>query len=421
MSELYDHIVIGGGISGLSKAYALQKKGSKVLLLEKKKNTGGVINSEVTTHGVTEYGPNSLSVTPKLSQLIKELNLESEVIKADEAANKRYVFLNGKPVLINPKTLLFSNKVIGFGSKLKLITERFRPAKNIPRESLADTIRRRFNDEILTNLVEPIIAGIYAGSPEMLEYKSSMARLYDMEQKHGSFTKGFMAAKKTGSKREIVSFKGGLQTLTNTLRDQLSDIQYEGAESITLEDGKVTVKTAKQVFEAKELYLAVPAYVAAQLVEPMADDLAKNINEVSYPTLLGWQVTFNTSDITNRIPSFGILFPAVSHKAIKGIINYSEIFGTKEDVRHYTIFAAANAENKEQIQQQVQEELKAVYNIQGEPIESYFTFYEKSIPQMNVGHSELMEKVDHWQKEHPQVNFIGNWRTGVAIGECVNI
>ncbi|MCB9195476.1 MAG: FAD-dependent oxidoreductase, partial [Flavobacteriales bacterium] len=88
MSNEFDHIVVGGGISGLTKAYSLQKQGLKVLLLEKANRTGGVIHSKITECGVTELGPNSLALTPILGQLIEELGLNDQLIKANEVANK---------------------------------------------------------------------------------------------------------------------------------------------------------------------------------------------------------------------------------------------------------------------------------------------------------------------------------------------
>lgn len=420
MNNDFDHIVVGGGISGLTRAYYLQKQGLKVLLLEKEDRTGGVIHSETTPYGVTELGPNSLALTPKLALLIDDLGLNDQVIKANEVANKRYIFLNERPVLINPKTLLFSNKVIGFRSKIKLLSERFKPAKNVDNESLAEAIKRRFNDEILSHIVEPVITGIYAGSPDKLEYRSSMKRLYSMEQEHGSFTKGFLASRKSGTKREIVSLKKGLQQLTDALRNSLKHIQFETVSSISLANDTVITTTSENNYSANRITLAVPAYAASKLLQPIDSNFAQHISEIEYPSLLGWQVTYRTESIRYRIPSFGILFPSLSHKVVKGIINYSEIFGTNDEFRHFTVFAAANAQNKVQIEQQVRKEFESVYGISDEPIESIFSFYEKAIPQFNIGHYDLLQSIDQWEAKHPRIKIVGNWRTGVAIGDCVN-
>ena len=43
--KAYDTIVVGGGIAGLSSAAYLSKKGQQVLLIEKNKECGGLVNS----------------------------------------------------------------------------------------------------------------------------------------------------------------------------------------------------------------------------------------------------------------------------------------------------------------------------------------------------------------------------------------
>ncbi|MCB9197610.1 MAG: protoporphyrinogen oxidase [Flavobacteriales bacterium] len=420
MENEFDHIVVGGGISGLSRAYTLQKTGLKVLLIEKNNRTGGVIRSESSEFGITELGPNSLALNPSVITLIKELGIEDQMIKADPIANKRYIFLKGKPVLINPKTLLFSNKVISFGSKVKLLTERFKPSKNIPRESLSQVIQRRFNKEILTNLVEPVITGIYAGSPDKLEYSSSMKRMFTMEQEHGSFTKGFLASRKSGNKRDIVSFSNGLQALTNALESKLNNVLNAEVLEINQSANGINVITNNGSYLSKDITLATPSYVSGKLLNGIDPQIADLLKSIEYPSLLGWQVTYKTESIVNRIPAFGILFPAISGKSIKGIINYSEIFGKNDEIRHFTVFAAALPEEIEVVKSKIQDEFRSVIKVTDQPIESIFTFYEKAIPQFNVGHEELLKQVDLWENNHPNIKLLGNWRTGVAIGDCIN-
>ena len=43
----YDTIIVGGGIAGLTSAAYLSRKGKKVLLLEKNKECGGLVNAFV--------------------------------------------------------------------------------------------------------------------------------------------------------------------------------------------------------------------------------------------------------------------------------------------------------------------------------------------------------------------------------------
>lgn len=418
--EIFDCIVIGGGISGLTAAYSAQKKGKKVLLIEKQTSTGGVIQSENSTFGVIEKGPNSLALTPELKELIKELKLENDIVPSNQAAQRRFIYLNGAPVQITPKTLLFSNKIIGFGSKVKLLTERFKKAEKIPNETLAQAIVRRFNQEILNHLVEPVITGIYAGNPHQLEYESSVKRFYAYEQELGSFTKGFLTAKKSGNKRQIISFKGGLQTLTNALTEHLYYIVHDHVLEVSQHQTFI-VKTNEGQFQAKELIYATPAYVTASLASHLAPEISELLQKIEYPSLVGWQVTYQKSDVKNATPSFGILFPSKENKTIKGIINYNAIFGENKEFVHFTVFAGATANNLENIKEKIKNELRDIYQIEADPVDSQYTFYPKAIPQFNVGHQEILDQITAWELEHPNVRFLGNWRTGVAIGDCVNI
>ena len=60
-----DVIVVGGGISGLASAWALQQGGAQVVLLEAAPRAGGTIGSAREDGFLVESGPNSvLDTTP---------------------------------------------------------------------------------------------------------------------------------------------------------------------------------------------------------------------------------------------------------------------------------------------------------------------------------------------------------------------
>ncbi len=110
-------VVIGAGISGLTTAYLLSKRGFNIRILERKSEVGGSIESIKENGFLFDRGPNSaLETTPLISQLVEELNLKDELLYANKAANKRYILRNdvlhalpmSPPALI--KTKLFSAK-----------------------------------------------------------------------------------------------------------------------------------------------------------------------------------------------------------------------------------------------------------------------------------------------------------------------
>ncbi len=85
MKENYDVIVIGSGLSGLITALTLQKKGKKVLVLEKGKLPGGVATSfmrgrftfDVGFFGLLKYG--SIENKGELYELWQRLNIDFKI------------------------------------------------------------------------------------------------------------------------------------------------------------------------------------------------------------------------------------------------------------------------------------------------------------------------------------------------------
>ena len=181
-------VVIGAGISGLTTAYLLSKKGFDVKVLEKNTSVGGSIESVTENGFLFDRGPNSaLETTPIIGQLIKELGLESELLYASKQANKRYILRDNNlhalpmspPGLI--KTKLFSTK-----AKLRLMAEPFiRRSNDGYYQSLAEFVKRRLGQEFLDYAINPFVAGVYAGKPEDLSVKSAFPKLYALEEKYG--------------------------------------------------------------------------------------------------------------------------------------------------------------------------------------------------------------------------------------------
>jgi oxygen-dependent protoporphyrinogen oxidase len=57
-------------------------------------------------------------------------------------------------------------------------------------QSLGEFFRRRLGDEIVDNLIDPLLSGIYAGDIDRLSLMSLFPMFYHMEQKHRSLVLG---------------------------------------------------------------------------------------------------------------------------------------------------------------------------------------------------------------------------------------
>ncbi|MDP1995164.1 MAG: FAD-dependent oxidoreductase, partial [Ignavibacteria bacterium] len=110
-------VVLGAGVSGLTTAWLLQKKGFDVTVLEKNKEAGGAMESVLDDGYMFDRGPNSgLETVPVIKEVVDEIGLTNEMVYANEKGNKRYILRNGElhPLPMSPpaflKTKLFSAK-----------------------------------------------------------------------------------------------------------------------------------------------------------------------------------------------------------------------------------------------------------------------------------------------------------------------
>lgn len=78
----YDSIVVGGGIAGLTAAAYLAKSGQKVLLIEKNKEFGGLVNSFSHNGFHFEAGVRALEDAGIIFPMLKELDIDLKVLKS---------------------------------------------------------------------------------------------------------------------------------------------------------------------------------------------------------------------------------------------------------------------------------------------------------------------------------------------------
>ncbi|HZN96132.1 MAG TPA: protoporphyrinogen oxidase, partial [Gemmatimonadales bacterium] len=214
--------IVGGGVTGLTAAYCLKQRGSRVVVYEATDRAGGVIRSERRDGYLAELGPNSMSaVPPEVTGLLSALQLDASRITASPAARTRYIARRGKliPLPLSPSELL-TTRLLSNSAKLAVFGEPLVETSDSPMdESVAAFFRRRFNQEVLDYVVNPFVAGIFAGDPEQLSVRHALPQLHALERDHGSVVKGFMQAAKRPT--TLISFRNGLQEITDALAREL--------------------------------------------------------------------------------------------------------------------------------------------------------------------------------------------------------
>jgi len=443
-----DTLVIGAGASGLSTAWTLARAGRPVTVLEAGDRPGGNIRSDRDDDWQIEIGPNTLMVKPALFELLEELDLADEAIFAGEAGRKRYV-AQGKQLVALPTNPLAApfNPLVGPGTLLRLMREPWiRRAAH--EESLAAFVERRLGRRVLDNLVDPFVSGVYAGDPARLSLEAAMPRLAAMEREHGSLIRGGFAAMKAARRQrreggdtlprtwrgKLISFPEGIQRLTDRMAERIAaspgaEIHCDRhVEAVTrLDDGWQVTDANGQRWQARRLVLATPAHVGAELLRPLDPLLAEPLDEIVYPPVASVALGFPPGVIAHPLDGFGALLPRKEKRRTLGALFSSTLFPNRAPAGHKLITAfiggrqdpeAMNMTNAELVRQ-VTRDLGDLLGIEGEPVWQRVSRWPRAIPQYELGHLARIERLDQALDRYPQLSLVGNWRGGIAVGDCL--
>ena len=438
-------VVIGAGISGLTAAYLLLKEGFDVVVLEQKDKVGGSIETVFENGLLFDRGPNSgLETTPLIQQLVRELNLADQLVYANREGNKRYILKNGNlhPLPMSPttflKTKLFSNK-----AKLRLLAEPFvGKSKDGYYQSIAEFVTRRLGKEFLDYAINPFVAGVYAGRPEDLSVKSAFPKLYSLEEEYGGLIVGALRSIRKRKKNKEVSkqsakmfsFKDGMKILPEAITESLgnrvsTNVEVKSVRKTAEENYGVTFTDGDQnlTLLADVVLSTVPAYKATEIFGHLDEQLVKHLNKIYYPPVLVLYLVYDRKDVGQPLDGFGFLIPEKEEKSFLGAIWSSVIFPNRSDDTKaaFTIFigGSRDAGFVDDVEQLVidraRREFELIMKISAEPVFLSKRFWQKAIPQYNLGYVEHENFFDHFEKNNKGIILGGNYRGGISIGDCI--
>lgn len=336
-----DVVIIGGGLTGLASAFFLKEAGRSVLLLEKKNRLGGAITTVAENGFMYECGPNTGTVSSiEMQKLLDAVADICNPVYANREAAKRYILKDRKwqalpsGLLSGLKTPLFT-----FADKLRILGEPFRKAGNQPEESVADLVRRRMGKSFLDYAVNPFISGIYAGDPEKLVTKYALRRLYDLEQKYGSFFKGSMQKAKEDKKNKIekpsklvFSTDQGLGGLIDAVSQKIGEESFfTDAQNIRVEPlqkGFMTrafINAEHYEVESKQVLTAVPSSALSDILPFASDGILQDLGNLHYAQVAELIMGWNKWD-GMPLDGFGGLIPQKEERSLLGILFMSAIF-----------------------------------------------------------------------------------------------
>ncbi len=437
-------LIIGGGLSGLATAYHLSRYAIPCTIIEKSHRIGGLIQTDFIQGCRLEAGPDSYIATkPAVTELAEELpGLKEQIIGSNDAGRRIFVVRDGK-LLPLPQGMVMmvpgdwdaldKSQLISEAGKRSIHDEtKIKPFERTEDVSVGQFVGEHFGPEVLEYLTEPLLCGVYGGDSENLSAQSVLPRFVGYERKYGSLVKGVQQELKERPKSGslFLSFRDGMQTLTNALARALGDrvqIVRGEASDIRRQGGSWKVRVGNETLSASNLALCCPAYVNAKLLEsevaPVADELAA----IPYSSAILVMQVYDRSQLSHPLDGFGFLVPRGERKTIAA----ATFVDTKWPERNPKNLAAIRAfivgqravelahTSEQEILSLVREDLRSFMGITNSPLFHTFYRWPNSMPQYVVGHEKRVKNIFGHLTNYPGLFLVGNAYDGVGVPDCL--
>lgn len=448
-------VVIGGGIAGLSAAYyASRLPGVQVTLCESSDRWGGkIVTERIPFDGgqfIVEGGPDSfLATKPWAVALCKELGL-SERLHGTNLHQKNTYILNRNRLLPLPDGLatmiptdmraIFESQLLSWFGKARMGLDFLLPPKVVNGdESLGVFISRRFGREAYENLIEPLMSGIYAGDGDQLSLASTFPHLRDLERNSGSLVRG---AFKMRTQSNGKSFQGSrsvfLTPITGMAEIVETLINYLTSNGVVLRLNTRALQITNSQFPYEvelenndtlttdSVVLTIPAFAAGQMLASLNPSLAADLQTIPYVSTATVSLAYRQSDIPRELDGYGYVIPRREDRRALACTWTSSKFSHRapEGYALLRVFLGRAGQdlswNELELLAFAREELRQTLGITSAPLFERAFQWEQAMPQYNLGHPEILKRIDAALENHPGLALAGNGYRGIGIPDCIH-
>lgn len=441
--------VIGGGVTGLTAAFYLQKEALEknlpidVLLIESSLRLGGKIKTLRKDGFVVEQGPESfLDYKNSVRQLAEDLGIEQKLLTNNKG--QTYVFVGSKLFSI-PNDMIFgghfevssfiASNLLTLSGKLRAAGDLVLPKRRVLEdEPIGDFFRRRFGKEVVENLIEPLMAGTFAGDIDHLSIQAMFPQIFKLEKDYRSLLLGM---KKTGSilrtesVESYLTFSNGIETLVETMESKLNPASIMKGVKVDfidkLRDGSYQLYCDNIApIKVDAIISTTPFNITKEMFSHL--DLLEPYPNMKYSTIATVTLAFDKLDeskynnlmnfFVSRNSDLVVTTCTWSNHKWKGVAP-----DDKELLRVYigrvgdeSIVELSDTD----IENAVLKDLEIALNIKQKPLFTIVSRWKQAMPQYGVGHDERMEQIEKmFEKEHPNVKLVGSSYHGISVPDCV--
>jgi oxygen-dependent protoporphyrinogen oxidase len=443
--------IVGGGISGLAAAFALEERrragdSLEYAVYESSPRFGGVLATEQVDACLLEAGPDSfLTEKPWAADLCRRLGIEDQLIGSNDSDRKTYILVKGRltpmpdglifmvPTKLAPALLstLFSP-----ATKFRMLREwRFAPRQSRSDESVAALVERHYGAEMVERLADPLLSGVYGGEAAQLSVRAVLPRFVEMESKYGSLGRGILAARKSMKAAQptppiFTSLKGGMQQLVEALVASLpGDVLRSNCpvQAVQQQDRGWVVSAGYASDQFDAVIVATSATAAVPLFEITCAALASELKAIPYSSSMTVALGFDRHARAALPAGFGFLVPRSEGKRLLAATFVHNKFPHRASEDRALIRCFLGGSRDEQVLQLpdaeilgvVREELRQILGLRAEPLFTRVYRWRGAMAQYVVGHLERLQRIEGLMKQWPGLVLAGNAYRGIGVPDCV--
>ncbi|CAN5229613.1 protoporphyrinogen oxidase [soil metagenome] len=458
-------VIVGGGISGLTCAFKLSQSEQfargllHITVLESKSRWGGIIETALVDDCILDAGPDSfITNKPGMLTLARELGIDSRIVPVNQENRGALIVSKGKLVplpagfvMLAPSNLasFFQSSVLSWPGKLRSVLDLLLPArKDGADESLASFVRRRFGQEHLDRLAQPMVAGIYVGDAEKLSAGHAAARFVAMERTAGSVIRGLQAESKdsgvssssvsssaSGARYSLfASFDQGMSVVVESLLKALTrtniDLFLNSAVTSIKQDTHYQVSAASKVWSCDQLVLATSAKISSILLTNVNSNLSYQLSQITSASSAVCNFIFERQDIAHPLNAFGVVVPEVEmleHNLSLLAIGFASVKFKRAPENKVVVRAFMGGvkrlsllENDDQhLLDLALSDLAKLIGLSGRPLHQTVHRWPDSMPQYDVGHQSLISEIEN-SSSATTLHLGGAYLHGVGLPDCVS-
>lgn len=430
----YDLVVAGGGPAGLAHAFwrRVRDPSARVAVLEARTRAGGWVETVTRDGYQLELGPQGFRPDGDLAgPLLARLGLDSRVVPCSASATRRFVVRDSRPHELPGKPgQLLRTKLLTLPQKLRVLWETRVRSRSPDGETVAAFVARRFGAAAVP-FAEAMVHGIYAGNAHALEIASALPLAVELENTHGSLLRGFGARRRERTsppQPTVCTFPDGMQETTAALLRELGDAVHTNAAVRSLEpvDGaaRFVVHTdGGHRLYTRELCLATPPPVSAQLLRPLDAELGGLLEGVATASVASVHVGYEVSAVPDDVDGFGFLVPAGELGPVLGGLFCSHVFPHQAPPGRvlFRVMSGGVAHPRElersddELLEQAVATLASQLGLRAAPVFHHTSRARNAIPQFAPGHRRRLVAMRERLASHPGLSLRGAGYRKIAV------